>query len=186
MQGLRQQSIGEDDVKIHLACKNVFLSLSFSFYLKGHLSAIDEADFVITDSVMLKEKYAHLPICVIGHDLRIPCSVYEMFSQLHEFYSRVNAKQAAIFQKDIQAFSANETNRNKEHKNNAYMQDITESSLDTHNKNVVDSSQNAIIEKIKNQKMQEIMKNTNPALSRQIEQLFNELSQKIYDTLNKQ
>ena len=42
-----------------------------------------------------------------------------------------------------------------------------------------------IIEAIKQQKMQEIMQNINPELSEQIETLFNELSQKIYDTIKK-
>ncbi len=186
MRNLRQQNITEDDVKIHLACKNVFLSLSLGFYLKGHLSTIDEADFIITDSLLLKEKYTHLPICVVGDDLRIPCSVYEMFSQLHEFYSRVNAKQASIFQRDIQAFKTNESHRNKDNKKTKYTQDISESDLDIHTNRNVDSNKNSIIESIKNKKMQEMMQNTDPALSSQIELLFNELSQKIYDTLNKQ
>ena len=47
-----------------------------------------------------------------------------------------------------------------------------------------DSQSGAIIEAIKQQKLQEIMQNTDPALSTQIELLFNELSQKIYDTIN--
>lgn len=174
-----QQEIAEDDVKIHLACKNIFLSLSLGFYLKGHLSAIDKADFIITDSVLAKDKFSHIPICVIGSDLRIPCSVYEMFSQLHEFYSHVNAKQAQIFQKDMHTMQQNELKHNK---NIHQTQDTsTKDSSPTQSK----QDEAAIIEAIKQQKMQELMQNTNPALSGQIEILFNELSQKIYDTLKK-
>ncbi|MDY5949992.1 MAG: hypothetical protein SPJ16_02150 [Helicobacter sp.] len=171
-----QQNIAEDDVKIHLACKNVFLSLSLGFYLKGHLSAIDKADFIITDFTLAKEKFAHIPICVIGSDLRIPCSVYEMFSQLHEFYSHVNAKQAQIFQKDIHTLQQNELKYNKAPQTkNLNTQDSKTTKQTPTNKDIVEA--------IKQQKMQEIIQQTNPALSGQIELLFNELSQKIYDTL---
>lgn len=154
-----------DDVRIHLICNNMFLSLAFSFYLKGHLSSIDEADFIITDIKALREKYTHLPVCVVGMDLIIPCSVYEMFSQLHEFYSRVNEKQAQIFQKDIEHLQKFERKHkdSKKEKNNTENKDI--------------------IENIKQQKMQNLMQNIDPALSGQVELLFNELSQKIYDTL---
>ncbi|MWV62341.1 hypothetical protein DCO58_04740 [Helicobacter saguini] len=154
-----------DDVRIHLICNNMFLSLAFSFYLKGHLSSIDEADFIITDIAVLREKYTHLPICIIGQDLIIPCSVYEMFSQLHEFYSRVNAKQAEIFQKDIEHLQKFEKKHkdSKKEKNNSGNKDI--------------------VENIKQKKMQDLMKNIDPSLSGQVELLFNELSQKIYDTL---
>lgn len=172
-----QQDIAEDDVKIHLACKNVFLSLSLGFYLKGHLSAIDKADFIITDSTLAKEKFAHIPICVIGSDLRIPCSVYEMFSQLHEFYSHVNAKQAQIFQKDIHTLQQNELKYTK-----TAMQKKNINSQDS--KTIKPITNKDIVEAIKQQKMQEIMQNANPELSGKIELLFNELSQKIYDALN--
>ncbi|GAB0173185.1 hypothetical protein [Helicobacter trogontum] len=172
-----QPSIAEDDVKIHLACKNIFLSLSLGFYLKGHLSAIDKADFIITDSVLTKEKFTHIPICVIGSDLRIPCSVYEMFFQLHEFYSHVNAKQAQIFQKDMHTLQQNELKHNK----------TTHQTKKNHARQSKPISSNQanvdMIEAIKQQKMQEVIQQTNPALSGQIELLFNELSQKIYDTL---
>lgn len=154
----------DDDVRIHLICNNMFLSLAFSFYLKGHLSSIDEADFIITDIKALVEKYTHLPVCVIGIDIIIPCSVYEMFSQLHEFYSHVNAKQAESFQKDIEHLQKFE----KKHKDS--------------NKNKPKNSD--IIENIKKQKMQDLMKNIDPSLKGQVELLFNELSQKIYDRLN--
>ncbi len=179
MQQLKQQDIAEDDVKIHLACKNVFLSLSLGFYLKGHLSTIDKADFIITDSILAKEKFSHIPICVIGSDLRIPCSVYEMFSQLHEFYSHVNAKQAQIFQRDIHAMQQNETkhNKNTHHTQGNIAKD---SKLPQPQQEPTD-----MIEAIKQQKMQELIQHTDPALSGQIELLFNELSQKIYDTLKK-
>lgn len=170
-----QQDIAEDDVKIHLACRNVFLSLSLGFYLKGHLSTIDKADFIITDSLAAKEKFTHIPICVVGSDLRIPCSVYEMFSQLHDFYSHVNAKQAQIFQKDIHAMQQNEL---KHTKAAHHTQEAQAAAKEAQKPNNAD-----IIEAIKQQKMQEIIQNTNPALSGQIELLFNELSQKIYDTL---
>lgn len=172
-----QQDIAEDDVKIHLACKNIFLSMSLGFYLKGHLSTIDKADFIITDSLSAKEKFTHVPICVIGSDLIIPCSVYEMFSQLHEFYSHVNAKQAQIFQKDMHTMQQNELKYNKN------MQKIKEKEEKNSELAVVQQDETAIIESIKQQKMQEIMQHVNPALSEQIEFLFNELSQKIYDTL---
>lgn len=174
-----QQEIAEDDVKIHLACKNIFLSLSLGFYLKGHLSTIDKADFIITDSNHTKDEFSHIPICVIGSDLRIPCSVYEMFSQLHEFYSHVNAKQAQIFQKDIHTLQQNELKYNK---NINQMQDTNKK-----DSIIAKSKQDEamIIEAIKQQKMQEIMQNINPELSEQIETLFNELSQKIYDTIKK-
>lgn len=174
-----QQEIAEDDVKIHLACKNIFLSLSLGFYLKGHLSTIDKADFIITDSNRTKDEFSHIPICIIGSDLRIPCSVYEMFSQLHEFYSHVNAKQAQIFQKDIHTLQQNELKYNK---NINQMQDTNKK-----DSIIAKSKQDEamIIEAIKQQKMQEIMQNINPELSEQIETLFNELSQKIYDTIKK-
>lgn len=174
-----QQEIAEDDVKIHLACKNIFLSLSLGFYLKGHLSTIDKADFIITDSNHTKDEFSHIPICVIGSDLRIPCSVYEMFSQLHEFYSHVNAKQAQIFQKDIHTLQQNELKYNK---NINQVQDTNKK-----DSIIAKSKQDEamIIEAIKQQKMQEIMQNINPELSEQIETLFNELSQKIYDTIKK-
>lgn len=174
-----QQEIAEDDVKIHLACKNIFLSLSLGFYLKGHLSTIDKADFIIADSNHTKDEFSHIPICVIGSDLRIPCSVYEMFSQLHEFYSHVNAKQAQIFQKDIHTLQQNELKYNK---NINQMQDTNKK-----DSIIAKSKQDEamIIEAIKQQKMQEIMQNINPELSEQIETLFNELSQKIYDTIKK-
>lgn len=154
-----------DDVRIHLICNNMFLSLAFSFYLKGHLSSIDEADFIITDIPALKQKYTHLPICVVGEDLITPCSVFEMFSQLHDFYSQVNAAQAEIFHKDMESLHKYEKKSNA--KNTQDKKDSTE-----------------VIEVIKQQKMQEIMKNIDPSLSSQVELLFNELSQKIYDTLN--
>ena len=174
-----QQEIAEDDVKIHLACKNIFLSLSLGFYLKGHLSTIDKADFIITDSNHTKDEFSHIPICVIGSDLRIPCSVYEMFSQLHEFYSHVNAKQAQIFQKDIHTLQQNELKYNK---NINQVQDTNKK-----DSIIAKSKQDEamIIEAIKQQKMQEIMQNINPELSEQIETLFNELLQKIYDTIKK-
>lgn len=174
-----QQEIAEDDVKIHLACKNIFLSLSLGFYLKGHLSTIDKADFIITDSVLAKDKFSHIPICVIGNDLRIPCSVYEMFSQLHEFYSHVNVKQAQIFQKDMHTMQQNELKYNK----NIYQKQDTTTKDSKPSQSKQDEA--AMIESIKQQKMQELMQHTNPALSGQIELLFNELSQKIYDTLKK-
>lgn len=174
-----QQEIAEDDVKIHLACKNIFLSLSLGFYLKGHLSTIDKADFIITDSVLAKDKFSHIPICVIGNDLRIPCSVYEMFSQLHEFYSHVNVKQAQIFQKDMHTMQQNELKYNK----NIYQKQDTATKDSKPSQSKQDEA--AMIESIKQQKMQELMQHTNPALSGQIELLFNELSQKIYDTLKK-
>lgn len=174
-----QQEVAEDDVKIHLACKNIFLSLSLGFYLKGHLSAIDKADFIITDSVFAKDKFSHIPICVIGSDLKIPCSVYEMFSQLHEFYSHVNAKQAQIFQKDMHTMQQNEIKYNK----NAYK--TQEMATKDSNPKQSKQDESTIIESIKQQKMQELIQQTDPALSGQIELLFNELSQKIYDTLKK-
>lgn len=167
----------EGDVRIHLSCKNVFLSLSLGFYLKGHLSAIDKADFIITDIANLKREYAHLPICVINKDLHIPCSVYEMFSQLHDFYSHVNAKQAAIFQQDLQHINQNEIKKMN-------IQNFAKDSS-TQKPYLYESThqQGSLIESIKKEKMQEIIKNTDPALSSQIEILFNELSKKIYDTL---
>lgn len=181
------QEVAEDDVKIHLACKNIFLSLSLGFYLKGHLSTIDKADFIITDSVVAKDKFSQIPICVIGSDLRIPCSVYEMFSQLHEFYSHVNARQAQIFQKDMHTMQQNELKHNKN------MHKLQEASSKTQKQNEENSevamqNEAAIIETIKKQKMQEpkmqdIMKHANPALTQQIELLFNELSQRIYDKI---
>ena len=162
------KELEDNDVRIHLVCNNIFLSLSLGFYLKGHLSAIDEADFIITDVPNLKEKYPHLPICVVGSDLEIPCSVYEMFSQLHDFYSRVNAKQAEIFHRDLQNYSAD----SKKH-----AQDLQE-------KNTESKDDIKMIEQIKKEKMQQIMQNIDPALSGQVELLFNELSKKIYHTIN--
>lgn len=176
MQDLRTQDLADHDVKIHLSCKNTFLSLSLGFYLKGHLSTINEADFIITDSQQMKEKYTHLPICVIGSDLCIPCSVYEMFSQLHEFYSKVNAKQAIIFQQDMQNIQQSKIRI-------ANLQRIKNTNLSYDSKKYTKQTQ--MIEQIKQQKMQEVMQNVDPALGKQIESLFNELSQKIYDSINK-
>ncbi|RDU64061.1 hypothetical protein CQA53_07930 [Helicobacter didelphidarum] len=209
MQNLQSQSLAEDDVKIHLACKNVFLSLSLGFYLKGHLSAIDEADFIITDITNLKEKYAYLPICMIGTDLRIPCNVYEMFSQLHDFYSHVNAKQAEVFQKDMRNLQEHEFKKSHKNKISSNYAQINNKAMFANNQHHLDDSvdmfqnnstnhlslesldnnkngyqKSELIEAIKQKKMQEIVKNIDPNLSGQIETLFNELSQKIYDTIN--
>lgn len=161
------KNLDSDDVRIHLVCRNMFLSLAFGFYLKGHLSGVDEADFIITDIKNLQDKYAHLPICVVGVDLIIPCSVFEMFSQLHSFYNSVNEGKSHTFHKDMQHLQKFE----KKHKN-MESKDFKK-----------DSKNSEMIESIKEQKMQDLMKNIDPALSGQVELLFNELSQKIYDTL---
>ena len=174
MQNLKTQGLTKDNVKIHLACNNVFLSLSLGFYLKEHLSAINEADFIITDTLHVKQEYPHLPVCMIGDDLHIPCSVYEMFSQLHDFYSHVNVKQASVFQKDMKHLKQNEMK----------IMNIPKINDKPTPYNDKDSQSGAIIEAIKQQKLQEIMQNTDQALSTQIELLFNELSKKIYDTIN--
>lgn len=86
MRYVKRESVGEEDIKIHLICQNIFLSLSFSFYLKGHLSSLEEADIVITDKDNLD---LDKPICLVGKDLIIPCSVYDIFSQLNDFYSKI-------------------------------------------------------------------------------------------------
>lgn len=164
----------EEDVSIYLHCENTFLSISLGFYLKGHLSIADESDFIITDIDDLVTEYDK-PICLIGKDLYVPCSVHEMFTQLHDFYNQVNAKQASIFHKRLQHINQNE-NKMITRQNNI------KQSLSYEKK----ESQNDLIESIKNEKMRELLKNTSPELSEQIEILFNELSRKIYDTLNAQ
>ena len=97
-----------------------------------------------------------------------------IFSQLHDFYSHVNAKQASVFQKDMKHLKQNEMK----------IMNIPKINDKPAPYNDKDSQSGAIIEAIKQQKLQEIMQNTDPALSTQIELLFNELSQKIYDTIN--
>ncbi|RDU73449.1 hypothetical protein CQA66_01960 [Helicobacter aurati] len=171
---LQPQDFKKDgDVGIYLHCHNIFLSISLGFYLKGHLNTLDKADFIITDVVNLEKKYTHLPVCMIGRDLYTPCSVYEMFAQLHDFYSHVNAKQVSIFQQDLQHINQNE--RNIISRQNTIQQSLIYQEQ---------RAQNALIESIKQEKMRELLRNTNPELSGQIEVLFDELSQKIYETLN--
>lgn len=173
----KQASKDENEVGIHLSCNNVFLSLSLGFYLKGHLSTLDKADFIITDRPELESSYTQLPICLIGRDLNLPCSVYEMFNGLHDFYSRVNAKQALVFQQDLRHLNQNEK------KQRAQARISTKTQRSPYLSEGVDR-ESLLIESIKREKMQELIKNTNPALGAQIELLFNELSQKIYETLS--
>ncbi|PAF45690.1 hypothetical protein [Helicobacter sp. 11S02629-2] len=107
--------LNEEDLKVHLICKDPFLSISFSFYLKSILATLEDADLIISD--MQKEELEKelskdiektleqslsrqdtsylqedsdlkkpLPVCFIGKDILIPCSVYGIYMQLHEFY----------------------------------------------------------------------------------------------------
>ncbi|PAF51767.1 hypothetical protein BKH43_00590 [Helicobacter sp. 13S00401-1] len=114
--------LNEDDLKVHLICKDPFLSISFSFYLKSILVKLEDADLIISDIPIeelesrlsiesnlektlsrqdtldaARETKQALPICQINKDILIPCSVYGIFLQLHEFYQK---HQESFMQKD--------------------------------------------------------------------------------------
>lgn len=93
--------MSKDDIKIHLMCSNIFLLLTLSFYLRGHLGNIKEADFILSDDPNYTH---HKPICVIGIDLIMPCSVYEIFLQLHDFYAthRISYKEQILKTEKVQ------------------------------------------------------------------------------------
>lgn len=158
----------ELNVKIHLSFENVFLSLSFGFYLKDYLGNIEEADFIITDNKSLKQKYKNLPICLVGYDIELPCTVYEMFSQLHDFYNNIDSNNRFIFHSNIKNIAQNE------------MKSITDRrSIKAKN------DRERAIEELKKQKLMEVMKNIDPNLGDRIESLFDDLSRRIIDSLDK-